>query len=249
MNRECRVRTATRNLALIVILACFSQPASCTAHDRPHDQSSDEALQERKSASVNNAVFYRNKLEFSVEGGVLPFNIPFLFDFLGGVPFVRLDSLNYTLVPFTGSLRWELDNPDAPWILRGTTDLTVSGNFTAIPRGPETRYGAFMWGLRRNFVRRNWRYVPYVEGHVGVGGCNAKGPDGIVGAQGQDLAFTLLVGAGVRYDFSPRYAMWGGATYMHISNLYLSLPKYPNYGLNVYGPTIGFDVRLGRPKR
>ena len=33
---------------------------------------------------------------------------------------------------------------------------------------------------------------------------------------------------------------------MHISNLYLSEPKFLNYGINVYGPMAGIDFRLGK---
>jgi hypothetical protein len=38
-------------------------------------------------------------------------------------------------------------------------------------------------------------------------------------------------------------------SYMHISNLYLSEPKYSNYGINVYGPMIGLNVQLGKRDR
>lgn len=65
-------------------------------------------------------------------------------------------------------------------------------------------------------------------------------------AQGQDLTFTLMLGTGIRYNLSPRYAIEGGVSYMHISNMYLSEPKYPNYGINVYGPMVGLDLRLGK---
>jgi hypothetical protein len=52
-----------------------------------------------------------------------------------------------------------------------------------------------------------------------------------------------------RYNFNPRYAISAGVGYMHISNLYLSEPKFLNYGINVYGPMVGVDIRLGKPKR
>ena len=38
-----------------------------------------------------------------------------------------------------------------------------------------------------------------------------------------------------------------GAGYMHVSNLYLWLPV-PVYGINLYGPMFGFNIRLGKPK-
>jgi len=104
-------------------------------------------------------------------------------------------------------------------------------------------------GGRRNFVQRNWRIVPYFEYRLGLGDINAKGPKGVVWAQGQDFTFTMMMGSGVRYNFNPRYAISFGATWMHVSNLYLSQPKFADYGINVYGPMVGVNIRLGKPKQ
>jgi len=57
-----------------------------------------------------------------------------------------------------------------------------------------------------------------------------------------------MMGAGARYNLNSRYSLSAGVNYMHISNLYLSEPRYPNYGINVYGPAVGFSMRLGRPR-
>jgi len=57
------------------------------------------------------------------------------------------------------------------------------------------------------------------------------------------------MGSGVRYNFNPCYAISAGVSLMHISNLYLSEPKFLDYGINVYGPMVGVDIRLGKPKR
>jgi len=137
-----------------------------------------------------------------------------------------------------------MGNIRGPSILRGNTDLTFTGSFTAIPRGPETRYGAYDMGLRRNFVQPNWRIVPYFEIRGGLGWINAKGPKGVPFAQGQDFTFTIMMGSGVRYNFSPRYGVSAGITYMHVSNAYLSQPRFTDYGINVYGPIVGIDIRF-----
>ena len=76
-----------------------------------------------------------------------------------------------------------------------------------IPRGPETRYAAFDVGVRRNFVQRNWRIVPYFEIRGGLGWIDAKGPKGVLYAQGQHFTFTIMAGSGVRYNFNPRYGI------------------------------------------
>lgn len=196
----------------------------------------------------NRNIYYKNKLETSLETGWLPYNIPFVFDFLVNSPYTQWP-LHYTLVPNILSLRWEVDNIWGWGFLRGNTDFIFSGAFTAIPRGPETRYAAFNFGIRRNFIQPNWRIVPYFEGRGGVGNINAKGPDGVEYAQGQDLTFTLMMGSGARYNFNPRFGVSAGMTYMHVSNFYLSEPKYEDFGINVYGPIVGVYMRVGRRKK
>jgi hypothetical protein len=211
-------------------------------------------VHQSKPADFNRDIYYRNKLEFSLEGGWLPINIPFPLDiFVGDV--YNTYPLKYTLVPVIASLRWQLDSVGSPWILRGNWDLTFSGSVTSIPRGPETRYFSYDMGIRRNFVQRNWRVAPYFDIRLGVGNIDAKGPQGVLYAQGEDLTFTVNMGSGVRYNFNPRYAISAGLNFMHISNLDLSegngKPSWGvrNYGINVYGPMVGIDIRLGRPRQ
>jgi hypothetical protein len=193
----------------------------------------------------NRDVYYKNKLEFSLQTGWLPINIPFVFDFLLGGGY-NMTPLKYTLVPVIASLHWQTGDVRGPGFLRGNWDLNTSASFTAIPRGPETRYISYMMGIRRNFVQRNWRVSPYFEGRVGVGNIDAKEPAGVEWAQGQDLTFNLILHSGVQYNVNSRYGISCGVAYMHISNLYLSEPRYPNYGINVYGPMMGLSVALGR---
>ena len=237
-----------RHLTLFTaILACLTHPALSLGQDSK-SQPSDEISGVSKPADFNRNIYYKNKLEFSLETGWLPINIPWPFDFLLGAKYEQTP-LKYTLVPNIASLRWQMDDVRGPWILRGNWDLTLSGTLTVIPRGPETRYGAYVMGIRRNFVRPNWRIVPYFDLRLGLGDINAKGPKGVPYAQGQDFTFTFMLGSGVRYNFNSRYAISAGINFMHVSNLYLSEPKFYNYGINVYGPIVGVDIRLGKHKR
>jgi lipid A 3-O-deacylase PagL len=236
-----------RNLKLFTLfLACLTQSALCMGQDL-NSQPSEDLSQASRLADFNTDIYYKNKLEFSVDTGVLPINIPFVFDFLVGGNY-SLNPLRYTLVPIFPSLRWQMGAVRGPSILRGNTDLTLTLSFTAIPRGPETRYGAFDLGVRRNFVHRNWRVVPYFELRGGAGFINAKGPEGVPWAQGGDFTFTLMMGSGARYNFSPRYSMALGASYMHVSDAYLCHPAFCDNGINVWGPMVEFNMRLGRPK-
>jgi len=207
-----------------------------------------------KPANFNRGVYYRNKLEFSLEGGWHPINIPFPLDVFVGDNY-NTYPLKYTLVPIFASLRWHLGGPWGPSILRGNFDLTFTGSVTGVARGPENRYFAYLMGIRRNFIPRRGKIAPYFDIRLGVGRIDAKGPLGVPYAQGQDLTFTVNMGSGVRYNFNSRYAISAGLNFMHISNLDLSEhtptaqnPSWGvrNYGINVYGPMVGIDIQLRR---
>jgi len=214
-----------------LLLACLPQPVLSMGQDA-ETRPAAEVLQAPIPADFNTEIYYRNKLEFSLETGALPINIPFAFDIFVGDRYTD-NPLHYTLVPIFPSLRWHMGKLSGPGILRGNTDLAATLSLTAIPRGPEKIYGAFDLRVRRNFVQRNWRTAPYFEAGAGAGGIDAKGPEGYYYAQGQDFTFTLWLGSGVRYNFNPRYSMSFGASYMHVSNLYLSQPRYLDNGINV----------------
>lgn len=204
-----------------------------------------------KPADSSRATYYRNKLEFSLEGGWHPINVPFPLDVFVGDAY-NTYPLKYTLVPIFASLRWHLGGPWGPSILRGNFDLTFTGSVTGVARGPENRYFAYLMGIRRNFIPRKGKIAPYFDVRLGVGRIDAKGPLGVPYAQGQDLTFTVNMGSGMRYNLSSRYAISAGLNFMHISNLDLSesngKPNWGvrNYGINVYGPMVGIDIQLRR---
>jgi hypothetical protein len=218
------------------------------------DQPSIESLPVSKPADFNRDIYYRNKLEFSLDGGWHPINIPFPLDVFVGDNY-NTYPLKYTLVPIFASLRWQVDGIEGPWVLRGNWDMTFTGSITAIPRGPESHYLSYIMGIRRNFVPRRGPVAPYFDVRLGFGHIDAKGPDRVKYAQGQDLTFTVNMGSGVRYNFNSRYAISAGMNFMHISNLDLSesngKPNWGvrNYGINVYGPMVGIDIQLRRHPR
>lgn len=205
-------------------------------------------IQNSKVVDLNQILYHKNVLEFSLEGGWLPINIPFVFDVFLGDGYT-MTPLKYTLIPVIGSLRWQMDDVGGPWIFRGNWDMTFSGSVTAIPRGPESRYFSYIMGVRRNFVPRHSRVTAYFDYRLGMGKIDAKGPKGVPWAQGQDFTFTMNMGSGARYNFNPRYSIAAGMNWMHVSNLYLSEPRFKNYGINVYGPLVGIYMRLGKAGR
>lgn len=252
-----RCSKTAKNLKWVpVLLVCLMGSGQCMGQDAQENSNNQPAEATEVSNSIsaeapadfNSDIFYRNKLEFSVETGVLPVNIPFAFDFLVGGNY-NTEHGRYILVPTFASFRWQMGDVRGPSILRGNNELTLTGSFTAIPKGPETRYGAFDLGVRRNFVQRNWKTVPYFELIGGAGFINAKGPEGIDWAQGGDFTFTIMVGSGMRYNFNPRYSMFLGINYMHVSDAYLCHPAYCDNGINVVGPMFGFSMRISKPRQ
>ena len=47
-----------------------------------------------------------------------------------------------------------------------------------------------------------------------------------------------MLGSGARCNLSPRTSLEAGSEYMHLSNAYLSQPKYEDFGINVWGPFV-----------
>jgi hypothetical protein len=242
----------TLSLTVAFVQSGFAEPAGELGGDGNSSRSHPpiEKVQTARPADFNKSIYFRNRFEFSLDAGWLPINIPFPFDFMMGDHYDTYP-LKYSLVPVIASIRWQIGNIGGPWIFRGNWDVEASGAVIAIPRGPETRYFAYIMGMRRNFVQRNWRVAPYFDWRAGLGNIDAKGPLGVPYAQGQDFTFTLNLGSGIRYNFNPRYAFTAGLNWMHISNANLSQGSPPNwgirnYGINVYGPMLGLDIQLRR---
>jgi Lipid A 3-O-deacylase (PagL) len=248
-SRRMGFRRASFVATLALALTCLGPSASSFAQD-PGSVPSNRPSPSSETGDFNTDIYYKNKLEVSFDTGCLFLNTPLILDPILGDKFSREPGLpNYTLVPLISSLRWQLDDIGGRSFWRGNTDLTFGGAYNVITQGPESYYAALITGVRYNFVQPNWRIAPYLELRGGLGLTDARQPweaahhQPEVG-QGQDFTFTFIVGGGVRYNFSPRYSASVGAAFMHISNAYLSEPKYYNHGINVFGPTFGLNVAL-----
>jgi hypothetical protein len=250
--------------APVFTVANLVVPAPVSSTSNPDTNSTVQPVEKvvtlPKPHDFNRDIYYRNKVEFSVDVGYLPINIPFPLDVFVGDNY-NTYPLKYTLVPVIASLRWHLDSPEHPWImrgfLRGNWDMQFSGSITAFPRGPESHFISYDMGIRRNFVPRNSHIAPYFDIRLGMGYVDAKGPQGVLYAQGDDTTFTVNMGSGFRYNFNPRYSLSAGLNFMHMSNLDISehrpSPADPgwgvrNYGINVYGPMVGFYMTLTKPR-
>jgi opacity protein-like surface antigen len=137
----------------------------------------------------------------------------------------------------TARLRWgAIHDPDS-WF-RGYNQVYfgVMGEWFA--RGLENHYFGITAGLRYNFVRPNWRFVPYISGGVGLGAVDATRLP-TAGALGQDFTFNILTAMGVAYKLNEHWKAEFGLQYQHLSNAGLSEPQRPNSSLNSIGPEIG----------
>ena len=60
-----------------------------------------------KRPDFNDDIYYRNKVEFSLETGALWINLPFIFDVFEGGDY-STNMLHYTLIPIFPSFHWHL---------------------------------------------------------------------------------------------------------------------------------------------
>ncbi|MEP7072293.1 MAG: acyloxyacyl hydrolase [Verrucomicrobiota bacterium] len=131
--------------------------------------------------------------------------------------------------------RWRCgDFTEQPGFWKGYNQIYLSAEAQPIIRGIENRYFGINLGLRYNFVRANWRLVPYISGGLGLGFIDSNA-DGF-GSQGQDFTFNILGSAGLSYRITPHASVQAGLLYEHFSNAGLS---DPNPSLNLLGPQVG----------
>jgi len=163
---------------------------------------------------------------------------------------VRTDLPGYTLVPaaFTAVFKVDdvsLDN-EVGGILRGNTEFLFRGLGLAVVEGFESRFIGFQFGPRYNFVQPGWKFVPFVEGHVGFSFTDSQGVTlarGEVG-QGQDFVFNFGIAAGVRYDISDAWYLSLAGMYTHFSNAGLSDPERKNRAMDAAGTLLSVGYRF-----
>jgi hypothetical protein len=141
---------------------------------------------------------------------------------------------NYEIAPqfLSGRIRWGVNDSDS-WA-RGYNQFCLTLMAEPIVRGIENHYFGINFGGRYNFVRPNWRIVPYFSGGLGLGWIDSS-PD-MRGSQGQDFTFNILTAIGFSYQIDSHWKIDAGAQYQHLSN---GGQTDPNPSLNLIGPQIG----------
>lgn len=134
----------------------------------------------------------------------------------------------------TARVRWGAIENDS-W-LRGYNQFYATVMAQPIFRGIEDNYFGFNLGMRYNFVRPNWRLVPYISGGLGLGWLNSR--SNVPGGQGQDFTFNILTALGVSYRIDNHWSLNVGVLYEHLSN---GGQTDPNPSLNLLGPQVGLN--------
>lgn len=163
---------------------------------------------------------------------------------------VRTDLPGYTIVPgsLTAAMKMDDDSLDnfLDGIVRGHTDFVFRGFGYGVIEGIESRFLGVNFGPRYNFVQPGWKWVPYVEGFVGLAFNDSQGRTiarGQVG-QGQDFSFNFGIALGTRYDINDSWFMRFSGVYTHMSNGGLSDPERKNRAMDAAGPEVSLGYRF-----
>jgi hypothetical protein len=161
---------------------------------------------------------------------------PFLF--LVHTKYEGPNPLRYRLATQILAGRYQLTEPSGWSFLRGDVELSIGMLYSAVLHGPEDYIVGALTGVRYNFVPKNSRWSPYIEMRFGVNDTNASH---VFQGQQQDFTFTYLLGAGVRYQLTPRWKVSLGMLNQHESDLFMT---NPNFGFNVMGVTASIERRF-----
>jgi hypothetical protein len=102
--------------------------------------------------------------------------------------------------------------------------------------GPESYFVGGAVGMHYDFIQPRWPIVPYMDFRIGPGAIDASiKQDG----QQNDLEFTYLWGAGLRYNVSSSLSVSIGAIDQHLSDAWLA-PR------NVSVDSLGVNIRVER---
>ncbi len=185
-----------------------------------------------------NDVYRRGTWEFGLESTysfqVVRFPTRWFIHYAGR----QINPINYNFATQMLSARYRLTGVGGPWLLRGSLQSSVSIVGTAILSGPETYFAGLALGLHYDFVQPRARLVPYLELRGGPGATDA---DGRIYAQQQDLTFTYILSAGLRYDLNAKWTVTLSAVDQHLSNFFLA---DRNYGVDSAGISLGVLKRF-----
>lgn len=123
---------------------------------------------------------------------------------------------------------------------RGNWEVIGEVSNSFIYKGPGTYIGGVTALLRYNFVQPGWRFIPFVQGGVGIV-YNDIYEDETQKAVGQAIEFTPQCSLGLRYLINKNWSVDGEAIFHHISNAGMA---NRNRSLNSLGGFVGVTYYL-----
>lgn len=236
-------------LAAVVVAVVASVTGALAGDDHDRERKSSTAgltkgmlteRGEKQSATDDRSPYRKDSWAMSLESAYLFQDIPAPLFLLAGHVYTNPNT--YQLATQILSVRYQFTDPAGPWLLRGTLEGSAAVVGSAIVRGPESYFVGFALGLRYYFIQPGARLVPYIELRGGPGQVDAQGDrDRNRRSQQEDLAFTYLLGLGVRYDAGRHWSYTLSAIDQHLSNGYLATP---NFGFDSVGFNLGVIRRF-----
>jgi hypothetical protein len=149
----------------------------------------------------------------------------------------KKNPLDYKFVTEILSARYRLTETAGPMFLRGNLEFGIGPMFTAIVNGPESYFVGAVCGFRYNFVQPRARLIPYLELRGGIGKSDSRK---IYKSLQSDATLTYLLGAGLRYELSPRWSVAVGAMDQHLSTGFFAKD---DYGTDALGFNAAIELR------
>ena len=144
---------------------------------------------------------------------------------------------HYRFVTEILSARYRLTEDAGPLFLRGNLEFSIGPIVTLIVNGPESYFVGAAGGLRYNFIQPGARLIPYLELRGGIGKSDSRK---IYKSLQSDATLSYLLGAGLRYELSPRWSVAAGAIDQHLSTAYFA---DRDYGSDAVGFNAAIELR------
>ncbi|MBW1722810.1 MAG: acyloxyacyl hydrolase [Deltaproteobacteria bacterium] len=127
------------------------------------------------------------------------------------------------------------DPQERKYWFRGNTEVIFEISNSYIFKGFGHYIGGITGLVRYNFVHPDSRFIPYIQGGVGIV-YNDAYKDMTQRAIGQAIEFTPQASVGFRYILNKHWSLDAEAMFHHISNARLA---ERNWGINAFGGFIG----------
>lgn len=219
-------------IAAAIWCAIFLSVVPCGAEPRLTGQEQDQT--QLQLASEPNDRYRKGSWDWSFEFAYLFNVVPNPWHCLIDLKAYDANVNDYQFVTQTVGLRYRLNGVEGHPFLTVSSQLCADLVVTEIVAGPESYFVGSAFGMHFDIVQRSWPIVPYMDFRIGPGGIDAaKGAHG----QQNELEFTYLWGAGLRYDLNSSTSLSVGALDQHFSDAWL-------VHRNVSVDNVGVNIRL-----